>query len=537
MVTRASTNSLKPKAYTATKHPITCDFSDFEPKTFLQAKNNPNWQHAMQLEFDALIANGTWDLVPRPPASNIVGCKWVFRIKKKPDGSIDRYKARLVAKGYSQEEGVDYFDTFSPVIKQTTIRVVLSIAVTRNWPLRQVDINNAFLNGDLAEIVYMEQAPGFISPDRPSHVCRLKKALYGLKQAPRAWFQKLNQALLRHGFRQCISDSSLFIKHHGSDVVYVLVYVDDLIISGSNSSFIDEFVKYLNSVFSLKDLGALNFFLGIEVHRTDSGLLLSQRKYILDLLDRSKMMGAKSIASPAVPGSRLISGGDPFLDVYLYRSIVGALQYATITRPEISYSVNRVCQFMHKPSDHHWAAVKRILRYLKGSLNTGLFFRPARDSRLVCFTDAGWASDPEDCRSQHGFSIYFGGNLVSWSSRKQNVVARSSTEAEYRAIAFASAELIWLQQLLTEMAASSPGPPILFCDNLSATFLTANPVFHQRSKHIKIDYHFVREQVQAGDLIVRHVNSADQIADIFTKAVGTSRFQNLRSKLLVRARS
>ncbi|CAM8976219.1 unnamed protein product [Rhodiola kirilowii] len=490
----------------------------------------------MQLEFDALMTNRTWELVPRPRSANVVGCKWTFRIKKKPDGSVERYKARLVAKGFNQEEGVDYFDTFSPVIKPTTIRVILSIAVTRNWKLRQVDIDNAFLNGDLSETIYMDQPQGFVDSNRSSYVCKLKKALYGLKQSPRAWFQKLQHSLLQHGFKPCISDVSLFIKHHGSDVVYVLVYVDDLIITGSNSVFIDNFVKYLNSVFSLKDLGDLNFFLGIEVHRSSSSLFLSQRKYILDLLDRSNMMGAKPIASPAEPGSRLCVGGDPLTDPHLYRSIVGALQYVTITRPEISYSVNRVCQFMHSPSDHHWAAVKRILRYLKGTIDDGLLFRPSRDSRLVCFADAGWASDPDDCRSQHGFSIYFGGNLVSWSSRKQKVVARSSTEAEYRAIAFASAELIWLRQLLQEMSMSSVQAPILLCDNISATFLTANPVFHQRSKHIKIDYHFVREQVQSGELVVRHIKSVDQIADIFTKAVGTSRFKNLRFKLLVRNR-
>ncbi|KAJ9552510.1 hypothetical protein OSB04_016555 [Centaurea solstitialis] len=400
MVTRASTSSLKPKSFTATKYPLSHESLEKEPKTFLQATKNPHWKHAMQLEFDALMFNRTWELVPRPPATNVVGNKWIFRIKRKSDGTIERYKARLVAKGFNQEEGVDYFDTIRPVIKPTTIRLVLSIAVTNNWPLRQVDVNNAFLNGDLSETVYMDQPQGFVASDRSTYVCKLKKALYGLKQAPRAWFQTLQKSLIQHGFKPCISDTSLFIKRHGSDVVYVLIYVDDLIITGSNSSFIDELVKYLNSVFSLKDLGDLNYFLGIEVHRSSSSLLLSQRRYILDLLERSKMTGAKPIASPAEPGSRLYLGGDPMNNPALYRSIVGALQYVTITRPEIAYSVNRVCQFMHNPSEHHWTAVKRILRYLKGTLDLGLIFRPSSDSKLVCFTDAGWISDPDDCRSQ-----------------------------------------------------------------------------------------------------------------------------------------
>ncbi|CAM8989726.1 unnamed protein product [Rhodiola kirilowii] len=491
----------------------------------------------MQLEFDALMKNGTWDLIPRPSGANVVGCKWVYRIKRKSDGSIDRYKARLVAKGFNQEAGVDYFDTFSPVVKPTTIRVVLSLAVTNGWSLRQVDVNNAFLNGDLAETVFMEQPQGFVATDKPTHVCRLRKALYGLKQAPRAWFQKLTGSLIHHGFRACISDPSLFIKKHGSHVVYVLIYVDDLIITGSHASFIDEFVQHLNRDFSLKDMGQLHYFLGLEVSCSGSSIQLSQEKYICDILERSSMSGARPISSPADPGSRLIASGTPLADPTLYRSVVGALQYVTITRPEISYAVNRVCQFMHNPTESHWCAVKRILRYLKGTISSGLTLQKARDSRLVAFSDAGWASDPDDCRSQHGFAIYFGGNLISWSSRKQKVVARSSTEAEYRAIAFAAAELIWLQQLLQEMDVHIQQPPILLCDNLSATFLTANPVFHQRSKHIKIDYHFVREQVASGNLIVRHVRSLDQIADIFTKAVGNHHFLTLRDKLHVRSRS
>ncbi|KAL8139110.1 hypothetical protein V2J09_005111, partial [Rumex salicifolius] len=351
MTTRSSTHSLKPKALTATKYPLpTALAAHIEPKLFHQAAKDPNWQHAMQVEFDALMKNGTWDLVPRPSEANVVGCKWIYRVKQKLDGCIDRYKARLVAKGFNQEAGVDYFDTFSPVVKPTTIRIVLSLAITNGWCLRQVDVNNAFLNGDLTETVFMDQPQGFIAPDRPTHVCRLRKALYGLKQAPRAWFHKLTGALVLHGFKACISDPSLFIKKNGSHVVYVLIYVDDLIIIGSHPTFIDEFVQLLNREFSLKDLGSLHYFLGIEVTRSDSSVQLSQQKYICDILERSKMSGARPISSPVEPGSRLIASGDPLPDPTLYRSVVGALQYVTITRPEISYAVNRVCQFMHRPT-------------------------------------------------------------------------------------------------------------------------------------------------------------------------------------------
>ncbi|CAM8997494.1 unnamed protein product [Rhodiola kirilowii] len=324
----------------------------------------------------------------------------------------------------------------------------------------------------------MDQPQGSIAPDKPMHVCRLRKALYGLKQAPRAWFQNLTGSLVHHGFQACVSDPSLFIKKDGSHVVCVLIYVDDLIITGSHANFIDEFVQLLNRDFSLKDLGTLHYFLGIEISHSESSIQLSQQKYICDILERSNMSGARPISSPAEPGSRLTASGDPISDPTLYRSVVGTLQYVTITRPEISYAVNRVCQFMHSPTESHWCAVKRILHYLKGTLSSGLVLQKARDSQLIVFSDTGWASDPDDCRSQHSFAIYFGGNLISWSSRKQKVVARSSTEAEYRAIAFAVAELIWIQQLLEEMAVTVEKPPILLCDNLSATFLSANPIFH-----------------------------------------------------------
>ncbi|CAM8975689.1 unnamed protein product [Rhodiola kirilowii] len=228
--------------------------------------------------------------------------------------------------------------------------------------------------------------------------------------------------------------------------------------------------------------------------------------------------------------TRLVKAGDPLHDPHLYCSVVGALQYVTITRPALSYAVNRVCQFMHAPTETHWPAIKRILRYLKGSINSGLVLRPCTDSPLVAFSDAGWASNGDDCRSQHGFAIYYDVNLISWSSRKQDVVAKSSPEAEYRVIAFTATELIWIQQLVLELKASLTQPPIILCDNLSATYLSANPVFHHRSKHIKIDYYFVREQVAFGSLVVRHIRAIDQTADFITKAVGNARFLSLRSK-------
>ena len=316
----------------------------------------------MDEEFRALMKNKTWSLVSLPTSRTSVGCRWVFKLKRNPDGSISRYKARLVAKGYSQVPGFDFYETFSPVVKPTTIRVVLAIAVSQSWSIRQLDVNNAFLNGELQEEVYMDQPPGFDGKTNQEQklVCKLHKALYGLKQAPRAWFDKLKISLQQFGFSSTKSDQSLFVRFTNCSSLFVLVYVDDIVVTGSSSQEIHELISRLRGLFSLKDLGKLSYFLGIEVKKTtDGGLHLSQKKYIQDLLKKTKMDGAKSLPTPMLSGLKLSAGmGDPIDNVFEYRSVVGALQYITITRPEIAFSVSKVCQFMQKPLDTHWKTAK-----------------------------------------------------------------------------------------------------------------------------------------------------------------------------------
>jgi len=328
-----------------------------EPTGYKQAMNTPEWLQAMQAEYGALMDNKTWSLVPLPSGRHAIGCKWVFRLKQNPDGSINKYKARLVAKGFHQKHGFDYTETFSPVVKPVTVRTVLTLAVTNKWYIQQLDINNAFLNGLLEEEVYMVQPPGFISTDS-SLVCKLHKALYGLKQAPRAWFERLKAALVHLGFVPSRCDPSLFTKHANKQSTFILVYVDDIIITGSSKAFIHQLVQHLNSEFHLKDLGKLDYFLGIQVLRSDTGsLLLTQTKYIKDLLLKANMAGANSMASPMASNTKLSKYGSNYVpDPTFFRSIVGGLQYATVTRPEISYSVNKVCQFLSAPLEEHWKA-------------------------------------------------------------------------------------------------------------------------------------------------------------------------------------
>ncbi|KAL3820422.1 hypothetical protein ACJIZ3_006327 [Penstemon smallii] len=505
-----------------------------DPSTVTQASKYPEWRLAMQHEFDALMTTRTWTLVPPSSNQNLVGCRWIFRTKYRPDGSIERRKARLVAKGFNQLHGLDYIETFSPVIKPTSIRLVLSIAISLGWNISQLDVQNAFLHGTLNEVVYMVQPPGFEHPDYPNYVCKLNRALYGLKQAPRAWYARLSSRLFELGFVVSKSDFSLFIYNHKYVTLYLLVYVDDIVFTGSCSKTMAAIIKTLRTDFPIKNLGSIHYFLGLECHRDSSGLLLCQRKYVLDLLKRANMLNCKPVNSPMAPSTRLSAyDSTSFENLTLYRSIVGSLQYLLFTRPDLAFSVNRVCQFMHAPCISHWQSVKRILRYLKHTLDYGLLLRPTPRLTLAAFSDADWASSPDDRKSTGGYCIFFGKNLISWSSKKQRTIARSSTEAEYKSLAHATCELIWVKSLLTELGIPLHTPPVLFCDNLGATYLSKNPIQHTRTKHVDIDFHFVRERIQAKALQVSFVSSKDQLADILTKPLSTPRFSALRTSLTV----
>jgi Reverse transcriptase (RNA-dependent DNA polymerase)/gag-polypeptide of LTR copia-type len=535
MITRTRTNTLKPKQFPDHQvYTMTTPDQEIEPTCYSQAVKHPLWRQAMAEELSALAHNATWDLVELPSDANTIGCKWLFKLKYNADGTIQRYKARLVAKGYNQQEGIDYFETFSPVVKPATIRIVLTIALNQNWSVQQLDVNNAFLHGELQETVYMEQPPGFQDQNYPQHVCKLKKSLYGLKQAPRAWFSKLRHFLLSQTFKSTEADHSLFIYSSGKIVIYLLVYVDDILITGNDQNAITALISTLQKNFSIKTLGKLNYFLGIEVTYTAEGIHLSQSRYLQNILERAHMTSAKPCQTPIESGKQLSKfSGTKMKDSLLYRSIVGALQYATITRPDIAFAVNKAAQFMAEPTDLHWQLVKRILRYLKGTITHGLHFVSSPKLSLHAYCDADWAGCPDDRKSTGGFAVYLGRNLISWSSKKQPTVSRSSTEAEYRCLAVTAAELMWITSLLNELNYPIPQSPTLWCDNLGATFLASNPVFHARTKHIELDYHFVREKVVNSQLNVRFICSADQIGDLFTKGLSKARFQMLTNKLHV----
>jgi histone deacetylase 1/2 len=375
----------------------------------------------------------------------------------------------------------------------------LSIAVSRGWNLRQLDVQNAFLHGILVEEVYMWQPPGYVNKRYPNHVCKLDKALYGLKQAPRAWYARLSTKLITLGFTPSKADTSLFYFNKHRVTVFVLIYVADIIVVSSDSKATTELLRSLKQDFALKDLWELHYFLGIEVNKVADGLVLTQEKYASDLLKRVSMFSCKPMTTPLSTSERLSAFEGVRLgpkDATNYRSIVGALQYLTLTRPDIAFSVNKVCQFLHAPIEIHWATVKRILQYLKQNTKIGLKIRKSNSMLVSAFSDADWAGSVDDRRSTSGFAVFLGSNLVSWSARKQATVSRSSTEAEYKAVANATAEIMWVQTLLKEIGVSSPRMARLWCDNMGAKYLSANPVFHARTKHIEVDFLCQRKSIK-----------------------------------------
>lgn len=392
-----------------------CFTSSGEPHNLTEAFNNKNWKEVMDAEYLALMKNKTWHLVPSKQGKNVIDCKWVYKIKRKADGSLDRYKARLVAKGFKQRYGIYYEDTFSPVVKDVTIRTVLSIVVSRGWSLRQLDVQNAFLHGVLEEEVYMRQPPGYENAKTLNYVCKLDKALYGLKQALRAWYSRLSGKLYELGFKSSKADTSLFLYNKGGVTIYLLVYVDDIIVASSVPSATTALLQDLTKEFALEDLGDLHYFLGIEVSKVANGLILTQEKYANDILSRVGMKDCKPVSTPLLTSEKLSAHeGTPLgpNDATQYRSVVGALQYLTLTRPDIAYAVNKVCQFLHAPTLVHWTMVKRILRYIKYTVNYGLKVGKSTSLLVSGFTDADWAGSIDHWRSTGGFAVFLGSNLV-----------------------------------------------------------------------------------------------------------------------------
>ncbi|CAL1360644.1 unnamed protein product [Linum trigynum] len=493
------------------KHYALSLIAEVEPSSYQEAAKSEVWNKAMNEEREALELNQTWEVVPLPKGKRAIGCKWVYTIKMRPDGRIERRKARLVAKGFTQIHGIDFLDTYSPVAKINSVKALLAVAASKGWVLEQMDVSNAFLHGDLEEEVHMQLPPGDPrAGSKDNLVCKLKKSLYGLKQASRQWFAKLTSSLLQHGFSQSASDYSLFTKWVHGRIVVLLVYVDDIILGGADKKDIEEVKLFLSRQFKIKDLGSLKYFLGLEITRNSEGIAVCQRKYCLDLLEDTGYLDAKDCKSPLDPKVKLKAKQvKPLDDPEVYRRLIGRLHYLTTTRPDLTFPMQQLSQFQKEPYTDHLQAAFRVLRYIKGSPGQGIFFKAEPTLRLIGYSDSDWASCPDSRRSITGYCTFLGSSLITWKSKKQTTVSRSSSEAEYRALAHLGCEVQWLKNLLAKLSVEVVLPISVFCDNRSAIHIAENPVFHERTKHIEIDVHVIRERVKAGLIKLFYVKTED----------------------------
>ena len=531
--------------------------SVYIPDTVEQAmtcSDSLKWGESMRDEMKSLTENNTWKLVPTPQnGSKIIQGRWVFRTKSDENGKIVKYKSRWVVKGFQQEEGSSFTDTFACVVKPVSYKILFSIAATQNLEIEQMDVKTAFLNSPIDEEVYVEQPHGFevsspseenllareiMHPNQENNalqhtfprrekskialVCKLEKALYGLKQAPRAWYKTLAAFMHESGLSPLKSDYAVFVNHNRT--LLVAVYVDDILIFGKDKIQINRLKNLLHRRFQMTDLGQASMYLGMQItrDRNRNTIFLNQRKYIEIILDRFKMTDCNPVSTPMETGLKLCKRADTATpdEMKQYQRLIGSLEYAAgATRPDITFAVHTLAQYASNPDNSHFTAAKRILRYLKGSINFSLVFVGNKEKEFTVFgyTDADWGGYTSDGKSISGYCFYIGNSLISHMSKKQATVALSTAESETHAAIQATKEAIWLRDILGELHLDQRGPTTIYCDNQAAIALSRNPEYHSRSKHVNRKYHFLRENVESGTIELKFVGSTEMAADGLTK--------------------
>ena len=509
-----------------------------EPGSYGQAVKEKAWVQAMETEIEAIERNRTWRLEELPPGVKPIGLKWVYKLKRDSNGNVIKHKARLVAKGYVQKQGIDFEEVFAPVTRLETVRLLLALAAKNGWEVHHLDVKSAFLNGEIEEVVYVSQPEGFVKENQGHMVYRLVKALYGLRQAPRAWYAKLNKCLEKLGFIKCPYEHAVYTKREGDESLVIGVYVDDLLITGTNVAVINKFKEEMSAEFEMSDLGKLVYYLGIEVEQEKEYTKLKQSAYAKKLLEKAGMSDCNPSKYPMDPKLQLNKDEKgKQVDSTLFKSLVGGLRYLVNTRPDIAYSVGIISRFMERPTVAHLGAAKRIMRYVKGTIEYGLIYKRGSGNYILSgYSDSDLAGNLEDRRSTGGMAFYLDENLITWVSQKQRCVALSSCEVEFMAATAAACQGVWLRNLLTLITDMERGPVVIYIDNKSAIDLAKNPVFHGRSKHIDIPYHFIRECVERGEIILKHVCTEDQRADVLTKAMTTVNFEKMRALLGIQNR-
>lgn len=392
-----------------------------EPMNFTQAAKNRNWKMAMEKEIQSIEENKTWKLTELPRGQKVIGVKWIFKLKKDAEGNVVKHKARLVAKGYVQEHGVDFNEIFAPVTRLETVRLLLALAAKEEWEVHHLDVKIAFLNGEINEDVYVTQPEGFVKSGKEKWVYKLSKALYGLRQAPRAWYAKLNACLEKLGFKRCPSEHAVYTKKNGGENLIVAVYVDDLLVTGSSVAIIEDFKNQMNQAFEMTDMGLLSYYLGIEVKQSKGHIRLKQTGYARKIIEKAGLKGCNPTKFPMDPKERIDKDeGGKVVDVTQYKSMIGGLRYLVHTRPDIAFSVGIASRYMERPTTIHQNGVKRIHRYVQGTLHFGLeYCKNSGNNILTGFSDSDLGGDLDDRKSTGGMCFYLNESLITWVSQKQ----------------------------------------------------------------------------------------------------------------------
>ena len=486
----------------------------------------------------SLIDNGTWELVDLPPGRKAIKNRWVF-VTQRMQEKKPLYKARLVAKGFTQTAGIGYEETFSPVARLDSLRLLLSLATTYDWEVHQIDIKSAYLNGNLEEEIYMEQPKGFEVPGKEEKVCRLRKAIYGLKQAGRQWHEHLHESLREFGYKKLISgDVSIFFKHqdNGEGITIILVYVDDMAIFGS-SEHIQSTKDLIGSQYKYTDLGKIENFLGLHItqDRSRKTMSIDQSQYIQRVLNRFEMTTARPTYTPLPSDTVLTANPEKGADASLtsrYQQLVGSLMYAMLgTRPDICYAVNKLSQFGSNPTHEHLLAAQHVLQYLSNTQHYRLIYGMNDSTELIGYSDSDWAGDRSDRRSTTGYAFILSGSSIAWTTQKQRTVALSTTEAEYMALCECSKHTQWTISLLQQLSFEIDLPVDVYCDSDGAISIASKNVDHKRTKHIDVKYHYIRERINEGTIHVNGVDSKDNLADVLTKPLPREQHHILTSRL------
>ena len=522
-----------------------------EPLTYQDAMNTPEskrWLEAMKSEMESMYTNQVWTLVDPPEGVKPIGCKWVFKKKTDMDGNVQTYKARLVAKGFKKIHGIDYDETFSPMAMVKSIRILLAIAAYHDYEIWQMDVKTAFLNGSLEEDVdvYMTQPEGFVHPKDAGKVCKLRRSIYGLKQASRRWNIRFDETIKEFGFTQNEDEPCVYKKVSGSNVAFLVLYVDDILLIGNDMPSLQAVKTWLSKNFSMKDLGDATYILGIRIYRDRSRRMigLSQSTYIDKVLHRFGMQEAKRGFVPMSHGISISKENSPKslddkdrMSKVPYASAIGSIMYAMIcTRPDVSYALSMTSRYQSMPGEGHWTTVKNILKYLKRTKDQFLVYGGEEKLVVKGYTDASFQTDRDDSISQSGFVFCLNGGTVSWKSSKQETVVDSTMEDEYIAACEAAKEAVWIRNFISGLGVvpSVADPIDLYCDNNGAISQAKEPRSHSRTKHILRRYHLLREINNRGDIHICKVHTNRNIADPLTKALSQQKHEGHTSSMGIR---